>query len=142
MRRKIKLGSWFDGAFRLLAALRGLRGTALDPFGYAEVRRVERELIGEYRALIEKSLVGLSPESYERAVKLAGLPDLIRGYEDIKLRNVKHFRDEVRAQVDEGARLALEWPLPEPDSAGEGVFAEAFQELGDGNAPWSYWRQP
>ncbi|MGH7392066.1 MAG: indolepyruvate ferredoxin oxidoreductase family protein [Candidatus Rokuibacteriota bacterium] len=97
LRRKVKLGPWFDGAFRLLVALRRLRGTALDPFGYAEVRRVERALIGEYRTLVEKSLVGLSPEGYERAVKLAGLPDLIRGYEDIKLRNVKHFRDEVRA---------------------------------------------
>ncbi|HKB24215.1 MAG TPA: indolepyruvate ferredoxin oxidoreductase family protein [Methylomirabilota bacterium] len=97
MKRKLKLGRWFDGAFRLLLALRGLRGTALDPFGRAEVRRVERQLVGEYRALVEKALVSLSPESYERAVKLANLPDVIRGYEEIKLRNVRRFRDEVRA---------------------------------------------
>jgi indolepyruvate ferredoxin oxidoreductase len=69
----------------------------LDPFGFAAVRRVERQLADEYRALVEKALVGLSPESYERAVKLAGLPDVIRGYEEIKLRNVQRFRDEVRA---------------------------------------------
>ena len=94
---KLKLGRWFDGAFRLLVALRGLRGTALDPFGRASVRRVERQLVLEYRALVEKALVGLSPESYERAAKLAGLPDMIRGYEEIKLRNVQRFRDEVRA---------------------------------------------
>jgi pyruvate dehydrogenase E1 component alpha subunit len=48
---------------------------------------------------------------------------------------------EARAQVDEGARLALEWPLPDPDTAAEGVYAEVFEELGDGNAPWSYWRR-
>src|SRR5439155_14286537 len=42
---KLKLGRWFDGAFRLLVALRGLRGTALDPFGRASVRRVERQLV-------------------------------------------------------------------------------------------------
>ncbi|MBI3637773.1 MAG: 2-oxoacid:acceptor oxidoreductase family protein, partial [Candidatus Rokubacteria bacterium] len=94
---KIKLGGWFDGAFRALYAMRGLRGTALDPFGHAEVRRVERALVGEYRGLVEKALVGLSPESYEAAVKLAGLPDVIRGYEGIKLANVKKFREEVRA---------------------------------------------
>jgi len=94
---KLRLGQWFDGAFRLLAALRGLRGTWLDPFGRAEVRRLERRLVGEYRTLVEKALVGLSPESYERAAKLAGLPDVIRGYEEIKLRNVQRFRDEVRA---------------------------------------------
>jgi indolepyruvate ferredoxin oxidoreductase len=97
MKGKLKLGKWFDGVFRLLVAMRGLRGGAFDPFGYAEVRRVERALPGEYRALVEKAMVGLSPETYERAVKLAGLPDVIRGYEAIKLRNVRRFRDEVRA---------------------------------------------
>jgi indolepyruvate ferredoxin oxidoreductase len=97
MKKKIKLGRWFDVAFRLLVTLRGLRGTAFDPFGRAEVRRVERELIGEYRALVDKALVGLSADSHARAVKLANLPDVIRGYEDIKLRNVQKFRDEVRA---------------------------------------------
>jgi len=96
MKRKIKLGTWFDGAFWLLSRMKGLRGTALDPFGRAEVRRVERALIGEYRALIENALAGLSETTYERAVKLAGLPDLIRGYEDIKLRNVRRFREEAR----------------------------------------------
>ena len=97
MKGKLKLGKWFDGVFRLLVAMRRLRGTALDPFGYAEVRRVERALPGEYRALVEKALVSLSPETYDRAVKLACLPDVIRGYEAIKLRNVRRFRDEVRA---------------------------------------------
>ena len=58
---------------------------------------MERALIGEYRGWLEKAMVGLSPESYERAVKLATLPDLIRGYEDVKLESVKRFRHEVRA---------------------------------------------
>ena len=95
--KKIRLGQWFDGVFRMLARLKGLRGTALDPFGYAHVRRVERELIGEYRTLIEKALIELAPESYERIVTLAGLPDLIRGYEDVKMAGVTRFRNEVKA---------------------------------------------
>ncbi|MBI2206190.1 MAG: indolepyruvate ferredoxin oxidoreductase family protein [Candidatus Rokubacteria bacterium] len=94
---KIPFGKWFDGAFRALVAMRSVRGTALDPFGRAHVRRVERALPGEYRALIDKALVDLSPDTYERAVRLANLPDLIRGYEDIKLRNIDRFREEVRA---------------------------------------------
>ena len=97
LKRKLNLGRWIERAFGILVRLRGLRGTRLDPFGRAEVRRVERALIGEYRALVDKALVGLSPESLDRAVKLASLPDLIRGYEDIKLANVRKFRDEVRA---------------------------------------------
>ena len=52
MQRKITLGRWFRPGYRTLRAMRRLRGTRLDPFGVAEVRRVERELVEEYRALI------------------------------------------------------------------------------------------
>jgi indolepyruvate ferredoxin oxidoreductase len=97
LKQKLRLGPWFGSVFAVLARMKWLRGTPLDPFGFAAVRRVERQLPGEYRALVEKALVGLSPESYERAVKVAGLPDLIRGYEEIKLGNVQKFRDEVHA---------------------------------------------
>jgi len=92
LKKKIRLGSWFTGAFSMLAALKGLRGTALDVFGYAEVRREERALIGEYRALVERALAALSPERHDTAVALAELPDMIRGYESVKLDNVKQFR--------------------------------------------------
>jgi len=94
--RKLKFGTWFDGAFRALARMKRVRGTALDPFGRAAVRRVERALPGEYRALVDSALQRLSRETYERAVNLARLPDLVRGYEDIKLHNVARFREEVR----------------------------------------------
>jgi indolepyruvate ferredoxin oxidoreductase len=96
LERKLKFGAWFDGAFRALARMKGLRGTALDPFGRAAVRRVERALPGEYRALVDRALADLSPAGYERAVSLARLPDMVRGYEDIKLRNVARFREEAR----------------------------------------------
>jgi indolepyruvate ferredoxin oxidoreductase len=91
MNRKLSLGPWFDPALRLLRRGRLLRGTPLDPFGRAEVRRVERALIGEYRALVERALPQLGTE-YERVVEVCGLPSVIRGYEDVKLRNVEAFR--------------------------------------------------
>jgi len=94
--KKIKLGKWFDLAYHILMRARVLRGTRLDPFGYAAMRRIERALIGEYRGLIEQAMGDLSPESYERAVKLAELPDMIRGYDEVKLRNVQRFREAVR----------------------------------------------
>ena len=96
MTRKLRFGKWFDGVFRALVGMRKLRGTALDPFGRAHVRRVERALPAEYRGLIDKALVDLGPDTYDRALKLAALPDVIRGYEDIKLRNVEKFRDDVK----------------------------------------------
>jgi pyruvate dehydrogenase E1 component alpha subunit len=50
------------------------------------------------------------------------------------------LRDEAVAEVDEAARRALASPPPDPDTALRGVFAEEFDDLGDGDAPWSYWR--
>ncbi len=61
MQRKLKLGRWFVPVLRVLRRGRVLRGTPLDPFGYAHVRRVERELPGEYLALVELALERLSP---------------------------------------------------------------------------------
>jgi indolepyruvate ferredoxin oxidoreductase len=77
--------------------LHSLRGTPLNIFGYARVRRVERQLIGEYRQLIESLLADLNEVNYHIAVQIAELPDLIRGYEDIKLASVGEFRRRVEA---------------------------------------------
>jgi indolepyruvate ferredoxin oxidoreductase len=96
LKRKLRLGPWFRPFLRLLAGMKFLRGTGFDPFGRARVRKVERELVSEYRALIESALARLTPESYEAAIELAALPDMIRGYESVKLRNVERFRAAVR----------------------------------------------
>jgi indolepyruvate ferredoxin oxidoreductase len=96
LKKKLRLGAWFTPAFRLLRALKGLRGTAFDPFGRAEVRRVERALIGEYRQHIETALVRLTPITHDTAVALAELPDEIRGYEQVKLDNVARFREKAK----------------------------------------------
>src|SRR5439155_944407 len=69
---KLKLGKrWFDTAFRALVAMRRLRGTALDPFGTPKVRRVERELIGEYRTLIEHAPLAVSSPDHHRCTASA-----------------------------------------------------------------------
>jgi indolepyruvate ferredoxin oxidoreductase len=96
MKRKLRLGPWFRPFLALLAKMKFLRGTGFDPFGRARVRKVERELVSEYRALVESALSRLTPESYEAAIELAALPDMIRGYENIKLQNVERFRAAVR----------------------------------------------
>jgi indolepyruvate ferredoxin oxidoreductase len=89
MQRKITLGRWFRPGYRSLRAMRKLRGTRLDPFGLAEVRRVERELVAEYVDLVP-TLLAL--DDVDRAVEIAELPDLVRGYEQIKLDNVARYR--------------------------------------------------
>jgi TPP-dependent pyruvate/acetoin dehydrogenase alpha subunit len=50
---------------------------------------------------------------------------------------LEQIRSDVRAYVDDCAAKALASPMPDPKSAASGVFAESFEALGDGRAPWS-----
>ena len=103
MRRKVRLGRWFLPVLRLLRHGRRLRGSLLDPFAHAHVRRVERRLPGEYLALVDRALESLSPATAGTAIEIAQLPELVRGYEDIKLAGVDRFRRraaELLAQYD------------------------------------------
>ena len=68
---KQEFGPWMLQAFRLLAKLKALRGTAFDPFGYTAERKQERALIREYEGLIDELLGGLTPVNHSLAVKLA-----------------------------------------------------------------------
>ena len=88
-------------AFRLLAKLKALRGTAFDPFGYSEERKQERGLIREYEVLIDELLTGLSLVNHSLAVKLAAIPDDIRGYGHVKeshLAKMRHKWDDLLVQ--------------------------------------------
>jgi indolepyruvate ferredoxin oxidoreductase len=106
MKRKLKLGPWFVPVLRLLRAGRRLRGTKLDLFGLPRVRRVERALPREYRALVARSLERLTPVTHGTVAEIAELPDVVRGYEDIKLANVERFRGLAAELEDRLARGA------------------------------------
>ncbi|TQM45301.1 indolepyruvate ferredoxin oxidoreductase family protein [Pseudonocardia cypriaca] len=99
MTRKIRLRRTAGPVFRALRAARRLRGSLIDPFGHAEVRRVERALVPEYQALVREALDHLSPDTADAVAELAALPDVIRGYEEIKLRNVFAFRERAAAAL-------------------------------------------
>ncbi|MEN4922506.1 indolepyruvate ferredoxin oxidoreductase family protein [Achromobacter spanius] len=70
--------------FRVLARLRFLRGSRLDPFGYTKERRAERELIRDYRETMTAILSKLNRGNLDRAVALASVPEEIRGYGHVK----------------------------------------------------------
>ena len=89
---KKQYGPWMLSAFKVLAKLKALRGTALDPFGKTEERRTERALIGEYEALVRELIGGLRQENLALAIELANLPDGIRGYGHVKENNLRAVR--------------------------------------------------
>ena len=111
MKKKISFGPRTMPAMKALARMKRLRGTRLDVFGYAGVRRVERELLVEYRDLVRDLTdelrrvgpVGKDATWRGTAVAIAELPDMVRGYEEVKLGNVARYReqlDTLRAQLD------------------------------------------
>ncbi|WP_194244205.1 indolepyruvate ferredoxin oxidoreductase family protein [Nonomuraea phyllanthi] len=110
LNRKIKVRRSAGVLFRGLRAARVLRGTAFDLFGHARVRRVERELVTEYRDLMRTALDKLTPDSAGAVEEIAGLPDLIRGYEDIKLARVADYRERAGAALARlGDEPAMSW---------------------------------
>jgi indolepyruvate ferredoxin oxidoreductase len=107
MKQKIRLrGRTSEVTFRALRAAKTVRNTPLDVFGHAKVRRVERELIAEYQQLVRSSLDRLSAETLDTVLELVELPDMIRGYEEIKLANVERYRERARALSAELSAVA------------------------------------
>ena len=94
--RKSTFGPWMMKAFGVLVALRRLRGTPLDVFGYSEERRMERRLLAEYEGDLALILSLLAPEKIEAAAALASVPALIRGYGHVKQASVVKAAGERR----------------------------------------------
>ncbi|WP_126977931.1 indolepyruvate ferredoxin oxidoreductase family protein [Frigidibacter oleivorans] len=82
--RKRAFGAWMLPAFRLLAGMKRLRGTPLDPFGRTAERRMERRLIAEYEADMAEVFAGYDPDRHDTAEALARLPLAIRGFGPVK----------------------------------------------------------
>ncbi len=103
---KKEFGPWMLPIFKLLAGLKGLRDTAFDPFGYTAERKLERALIGQYESLVDELLGGLTPANHALAIKLAAIPDDIRGYGHVK---DAHLAKAKRKEAD----LLAQWRNPE-----------------------------
>jgi indolepyruvate ferredoxin oxidoreductase len=94
---KAQYGSWVWQAFRLLAKLKGVRGSRLDVFGYSAERRMERKLIEEYRSTILGLLDTLDADKLALAVDIASLPEKVRGFGHVKEASVARFHAEQAA---------------------------------------------
>ncbi|MYN07733.1 indolepyruvate ferredoxin oxidoreductase family protein [Pseudoduganella aquatica] len=82
---KMAFGGWMMKGFGGLARLKGLRGTPLDIFGYTQERRRERALRDRYLAFARDLAASLTPHNKAAALKLAQLPEQVRGYGHVKL---------------------------------------------------------
>ncbi|WP_244599974.1 indolepyruvate ferredoxin oxidoreductase family protein [Blastochloris tepida] len=109
--KKMTFGPWLMFVFKLLKRMKGLRGTPFDPFGWTEERRIERQLIEDYFALMDEIVERLVPETHALAVGLAAIPDKIRGYGPVKARHLSSAKAEeavLLARLRSGAPLLRE----------------------------------
>ena len=97
--QKKQYGAWMFKAFKRLAGLKGLRGSALDVFSKTEERQTERKLIEEYIQLLDQILAKLNPVNHAAAVALASVPDEIRGFGHVKEKNLAAARELQAARL-------------------------------------------
>ncbi|MEX8193051.1 indolepyruvate ferredoxin oxidoreductase family protein [Comamonas guangdongensis] len=113
---KKSYGPWMRQAMGVLARMKGLRGTALDPFGRTEERRTERALIAEYRQCLETLLAGLTADRLALAVEIASIPEDIRGYGHVKEQHLAAARSKWQA-------LLTRWSQPATPAAAARIAA-------------------
>jgi indolepyruvate ferredoxin oxidoreductase len=89
--KKRTFGGWTLTMFRVLRHFKFLRGTPFDPIGYFAERRLERQLIEDYRALIESVVDRLTDANLEAGVALAGAARDIAGYGPVKQAAAKAY---------------------------------------------------
>jgi indolepyruvate ferredoxin oxidoreductase len=82
--RKISVGRWIFPVFSLLAACRGLREGALDPFARTAERRLERQLRDEFLSRLEKLAKNLDQANLPAAIELAESALQVRGFGAVK----------------------------------------------------------
>ncbi|MCU1394812.1 MAG: hypothetical protein JWM34_3240 [Ilumatobacteraceae bacterium] len=95
MESKMTFGTWADPAFRMLAKGKRLRGTWMDPFGRADVRRVERDLVEMYSSALRSASRRLHDSNFDVVMRIAALPDGVRGYEHLKLERAETFKRDL-----------------------------------------------
>jgi indolepyruvate ferredoxin oxidoreductase len=95
MKSKMSFGPRSKPVFQALAKMKRVRGTALDPFGHMRIRRLERLLVQDYRAVSEQALAVLDRGNVDLVVRIVESPELVRGYEHVKLAHVRTWADDV-----------------------------------------------
>lgn len=94
---KRQFGPWIMRAFKFLARMRRLRGTWIDPFGYQQERRDERQLLRDYENLLEEVGDALTADNRDEAADLLNLADSIRGYGPVKARSIEKMKADLPA---------------------------------------------
>ena len=98
--RKRAFGPWVRVAMSALARMKALRGTVIDPFGHTAERRMERALIVEAEATLDRLLPALTADRLDEAARIVALYSEIRGFGPVKEQAAARLRPEIARAVD------------------------------------------
>jgi indolepyruvate ferredoxin oxidoreductase len=117
--RKMAFGPWMlRWGFPALAKLKSLRGGRLDMFAHSGERRAERKLLADYEAALDKLAASLTRERLALALKIARVPDQIRGFGHVKAAAMETAKTEE-------TKLWAEWDGEDPSPSWGGQGGEA-----------------
>ncbi|MCC0029287.1 MAG: indolepyruvate ferredoxin oxidoreductase family protein [Brucellaceae bacterium] len=92
--RKSRYGGWMMPLFKVLASVRGIRGTLFDVFGYTSERKAEKALLETYKDDIELGLGKLTAGNSSDVSDFLDYPSHIRGFGYVKLKNIDAAKDQ------------------------------------------------
>lgn len=100
--QKRQYGAWIWSLYKILSKLKFLRGSPFDIFGYTKERKMERQLIVDYKELILSIASDLTKENYDLITSIAQYPEYIRGFGHVKERHLNEAlkkRDELLSKL-------------------------------------------
>jgi hypothetical protein len=98
---KSEYGAWVLTAMSVLAKFKFLRGSLLDPFGWTQERKLERQLLAEYQVLVQRVIPVLNADNHSQWLQVLSLPQQIRGFGYVKLASIEHYRRQLAQALPE-----------------------------------------
>ncbi|MBE5075105.1 indolepyruvate ferredoxin oxidoreductase family protein [Erythrobacteraceae bacterium E2-1 Yellow Sea] len=96
--RKRSFPAWITlPLFKVLARMKGLRGTPFDLFGYSSERRAERRLLRDYDALTDRVLAQLNADNLAKAAELLDQVAAVRGFGPVKEEAMEAYTRSIAA---------------------------------------------
>ena len=108
---KREFGSWVLVVMRVMARMRGVRGSWFDPFAWTRERRMERALITQYEGLVDDVLASLDAGNHSDALTLLALADEVRGFGPVKAAAVETYQARVSSAQKQYHRTGEKVPV-------------------------------
>jgi indolepyruvate ferredoxin oxidoreductase len=97
--KKYRVGSWMLRLMKPLSMLKGIRGTALDPYSYSSERKAERAFLSYFVNQVD-SLIGLlNSQNHISILAAMSLFEEVRGYGHVRATSMAKTKDQMEVSL-------------------------------------------